>query len=152
MLEDRFSLGVHSEEKQVSVFTLTADKPKLKEADPSGRSKCTAGPALTAAIAGALPQRMITCVNSTTAQFAERLHGMASSYINRPVVDLTGLSGAYDFSFSYTGAPLLQAKGNEDNDAPYGAVESLFEALQKQTGLKLTTAEAPDAGPCDRSR
>jgi uncharacterized protein (TIGR03435 family) len=142
MLMDRFGLAVHNEEKQVTVYALTADKPKLKQADPSGRSKCSEGPAVTAALAGVLPQRTITCANSTTAQLAERLHGLAPGYINRPVVDATGIDGAWDFSVVYSRPGAVNAGPPADGQPgaadPTGAL-TLFEALQKQLGLRLAT-------------
>jgi uncharacterized protein (TIGR03435 family) len=142
MLTDRFGLVVQSEEKQVTVYALTADKPKLKQADPSGRSKCSEGPAVTAALAGVLPQRTITCANSTTAQLAERLHGLAPGYINRPVVDATGIDGAWDFSLLYSRPVVVNgvppADGQPGAADPTGAL-TLFEALQKELGLRLAT-------------
>ena len=146
MLEDRFRLAVHSEEKPVSVFTLQADKPKLKAADPAGRSKCAEGPAVTASVVGAAAMRTITCAGSTTAQLAERLHGMAPGYINRPVVDATGIDGAWDFSVSYSRANAVNAAPAADGQPgaadPNGAI-TLFEAFQKQLGLKLTSEKRP---------
>ncbi len=145
MLMDRFGLAVHNEEKQVTVYALTADKPKLKQADPSVRSKCSGGPALTAALAG-VPQEMITCANSTTAQLVERLHGLAPGYINRPVVDATGIDGAWDFSVLYSRPGVVNALPPADGlpgaADPTGAI-TLFEALQKQLGLKLATEKRP---------
>jgi uncharacterized protein (TIGR03435 family) len=142
MLVDRFGLAVHSEEKQVTVYALMADKPKLRQADPTVRSKCSEDAALTAALAGMPPQRTITCANSTTAQLAERLHGMAPGYINRPVLDATGIDGAWDFSMMYSRPGVVNsgppADGKPGVADPTGAV-TLFEALQKQLGLKLTT-------------
>jgi uncharacterized protein (TIGR03435 family) len=142
MLMDRFGLVVHSEEKQVTVYALTADKPKLKQADPSVRSKCSEGAAVTAALAGMPPQRTITCANSTTAQLAERLHGLAPGYINRPVVDATGIDGAWDFSLLYSRPVVVNgvppADGQPGVADPTGAL-TLFEALQKQLGLRLAT-------------
>lgn len=146
MLTDRFGLAVHSEERQVTVFALTADKPKLKPADPSGRSKCSEEAAVTAALAGVPPQRTITCANSTTAQLAERLHGLAPGYINRPVVDATGINGAWDFSLLYSRPGVVNAAPPADGQPsavePTGAL-TLFEALQKQLGLRLATEKRP---------
>ena len=63
MLIDRFGLAVHSDEKQVTVYALMADRPKLRPADPLVRSKCSDDVALTASLAG-VPQRTITCVST----------------------------------------------------------------------------------------
>ena len=146
MLVDRFKLAVHNEEKPVSVFALSADKPKLKQADPSGRSKCSEGAAAPTnqVTAG---QRTITCTNTTASQFADWLRRLAPGYINRPVVDATGIDGAWDISVSYSRANLVRAEitpgdGQSAGSDPNGAI-SLFEALQKQLGLKLATEKRP---------
>jgi len=60
----------------------------------------------------------------------------------RPVVDLTGLSGFYDFNLSYLPQDLSQEMRNnlsqEALDRP-----SMFEALKEQLGLKLTPQKGP---------
>lgn len=142
MLADRFKLAVHTEEKQVSVLALTADKPRLKDADPSSRSRCTESGAPLDTHSG-VPMRMISCTNTTAAQFVERLHGLAPGYIRQPVVDLTGLSGGYDFSVLYSRpgairAAITRGDGQSALADPDGAV-TLFEVLEKQLGLKLAT-------------
>ena len=142
MLADRFRLAVHSEEKQVTVYTLVADKPRLKQADPSGRSKCSEGAGPTIG-GGTVLQRTITCTNTTAAEFVERLHGLAPGYIDRPVVDATGVTGAWDFSLVYSRPNALQSgDGQAGASDPNGAV-SLFEAVEKQLGLKLETQKRP---------
>jgi uncharacterized protein (TIGR03435 family) len=40
LLIDRFKLKAHFEERPVNAYTLVAAKPKLKKADPSGRTGC----------------------------------------------------------------------------------------------------------------
>jgi uncharacterized protein (TIGR03435 family) len=146
MLMDRFRLVVHSEEKPVTVYALMTDKPKLKPADSSGRSKCSEGPALTAALAGVPPQRTITCANTSTAELADRLHQLGTGYIDRPVVDTTGIDGAWDFSLFYSrpgvANALPPADGQPGAADPNGAL-TLFEALQRQLGLKLATEKRP---------
>jgi len=146
MLADRFKLAVHSEEKPVTVFALVAEKPKLKQADSSGRSKCSEGAAPPTS-QPAVPQRIITCTNTTAAQFVERLHGMAPEYINRPVVDATGIDGAWDFTVLFSGPRFLHAEivrgdGQAAAPDPNGAI-SLFEAVEKRLGLKLETQKRP---------
>src|SRR5262249_55666634 len=44
LLKDRFKLAVHTEERQVNAYVLTAVKPKLQKADPSGRTGCKVPP------------------------------------------------------------------------------------------------------------
>ena len=76
------------------------------------------------------------------ALLTERLNVIAPGYINHPVVDLTGLDGAYDFTFSYSGVAAFQANVASGSNDPNGAV-SLFEALEKELGLKLEVQKHP---------
>jgi len=56
------------------------------------------------------------------------LHG-PTSYTVHPVVDLTGISGGWDFSTGWT--PLVQLRPEN------AAGMTLFEAVEKMPGLKL---------------
>jgi uncharacterized protein (TIGR03435 family) len=147
LLIDRFRLALHEEEKPATVYTLVAGKPAVKQADPGSRSKCTEEAATAAITVAGIPQRTIGCMNTTPAQFAERLRGMAPGYIHRPVVDATGIRTAFDFSLVYSRpdairAAIVRGDGEQGAAAPDGST-SLFEALEKQTGFKLTTEKRP---------
>ena len=141
LLIDRFKLTTHTEEQPTSVYALVAANPKLKKTDPSSRSGCrNAGAASVSVMV-----RTFTCDNMTMAQFATRLRGLASTYTNHPIVDATGMDGSWDFTFSFSLATQLQASiGRGDGQGagapaaqdPNGTV-SLFDALEKQLGLKL---------------
>jgi uncharacterized protein (TIGR03435 family) len=124
------------------VYALTAVKPKLKEADPSGRPGCQWSNA-------DLPT--LTCRNTTMTQFAETIYSRGSGFLDNPVVDLTGLTGAYDFSVAWLakraveanrlvavlpGAPVPETSGRVLGP-------TLFEAVEKQLGLKLTPQKHP---------
>jgi uncharacterized protein (TIGR03435 family) len=102
LLAQRFGLKVHKDRQQVTVYALTAVKPKLKDADPSERSTCT----MSLADGG----RAYTCQNVTMAQFAEKLRGAAQGYIDHTVVDLTGLTGSYDFSARWAPRPVRRLR------------------------------------------
>jgi uncharacterized protein (TIGR03435 family) len=58
-----------------------------------------------------------------------------SSVLDRPVLDQSGLKGAFDFQLEY--AP-LSASGAAGDATP-----SVFTALQEQLGLKLEPTTAP---------
>jgi uncharacterized protein (TIGR03435 family) len=149
LLAERFHLKVHTEPQAVTVYALTVGRSKLKDADPSSRSTCKA-----AAENGA---RTYTCQNTTMAQFAEKIRSVASGYLDHPVVDLTGLKGGYDFSLSYAPRARLQGGGERaatagDAAAAGGAVPAatdrpvgytLFEAVERQLGLKLAAQKHP---------
>ena len=152
LLKDRFKMKVHYEDQMVTAYTLVAAKPKLKKADPSSRIGCKTGNAPNAVAAGPLPiaARLVTCQNITMAQFVDQLQALAgTSYIRYPVLDATGIEGAWDFSFTFSpinptqiagarGAPPAGGAGPADIGAadPVGGV-SLFDAVEKQLGLKL---------------
>ena len=131
LLAQRFHLKVHKEPQPVTVYALTAVKPKLKDADPSTRATCKS-----AAAAG---MRTFTCQNTTMAQLAKKLRDVAGGYVGHPVVDLTGLTGSYDFTLSWT--PFAQMARRSADDASVAI--TLFEAVDRQLGLKLATQKYP---------
>jgi uncharacterized protein (TIGR03435 family) len=160
LLVDRFKLAVHNEDRPMSAYTLVAVKPKLTKADPSNRTRIKEGPAP----ASKDPRdknpvlgRLVTCQNMTMAQFAEQLQNIAPGYIHSPVLDATGLDGAFDFTLSFSPAGVFQSGGrggDRGGDAgppsggttaasePNGAL-TLFEAIDKQLGLKLEMKKRP---------
>ena len=132
LLVDRFKLATHTEERQVSTYSLVAAKPRLAKADPSNRSGCRRVPVPP----GTPPARpwTITCQNTTMAQFADQLPALSTRYVSVPVVDTTGLEGVWDFTLSFS--PLVVRTGGPIASDPDGTV-TLFDALEKQLGLKL---------------
>lgn len=150
LLIERFQLAVHTEEKPMNAYTLVANKPRLKKADPGSRTRWKEGPATDSKVdknANAALGRMVTCQNVTMAQFAEMLPNIAPGYLQTNVVDATGLEGGYDFTFSFSPLGVLQlarqatGEGSEASE-PSGGV-TLFDALNKQLGLKLETVKRP---------
>jgi uncharacterized protein (TIGR03435 family) len=150
LLIDRFKIVTHSEQRPIDAYTLVvADKAKLQAADPANRTNWfnglppgvkdprDANPAL---------NRLVTVQNMTMAQFAEDLSSMAGGYLKEPVVDGTNLSGSWDFILNFSGIGLINAGRGGDASgaasAPTGAL-SLFDALQKQLGLKLDQRKRP---------
>ena len=75
------------------------------------------------------------CRNMSMEKFAEILPTQAPAYLQKSVVDRTGLKGAYDFDLHWTGLGRLQSAGADGI--------SLFDAVEKQLGLKLTLGTAP---------
>jgi uncharacterized protein (TIGR03435 family) len=151
LLKDRFGLKYHSEEQQVTAYTLVAAKPKLKQSDPKSRTYCKSGPAPAGAGAGS---SLITCQNISMDEFADWLRGKASE-LTWPPLNGTDLDGRWDFSFTYSplGAALRTALAGGGVSAsaaggpamaadPIGGA-TIFEALEKQTGLKLTAQKRP---------
>ena len=149
LLVERFKMTYHTEERPVSAYSLVAGKPKMKKADPASRTFCKN----VDAPAGAPPgSRTLNCQNVTMAQFAERLQN-ASAELAFPVLDATGIEGGWDFTLVFsrnTMAVPVRMRG-EDAGAPGGAPAAsdpnggytLFEAVEKELGLKLEKQKRP---------
>jgi len=67
----------------------------------------------------------------------EMLAGALAGQLGRPVIDRTGLAGAFDFKLEWT------PDAAQADAAPVDAGPSLFTALQEQLGLKLESTKAP---------
>ena len=111
LLIDRFKMTVHTEDRPVSGYVLTAVKPKLQKADPESRTGCVEprpgqGDAKDPRVANPVLSRYLVCHNMTMAQFADQLLLFGNGYVQTPVLDSTGLTDAYDFSLSFS-APFL---------------------------------------------
>jgi len=153
LLQDRFNLKSHREERTVDGYVLSnPGKPKLQKADPSNRTGCKEGPGADGKdprIANPILNRLISCQNMTMAQFVEQLPNIANGYAHVSVLDTTGLTDAYDFSVSFSGIGLLrnglgQSGGSNANGAsdPSGAI-SLPDAINRQLGLKMELKKRP---------
>jgi uncharacterized protein (TIGR03435 family) len=107
-LEQEFKLATHREEKPMNVFALVVKGgPRLQDAAETGESVCKriAG--------GSVPdgQQHVVCTDQRMADLAAELPNLAPRYIDRPVVDLTGLTGAYDFRLDWTGRGSIDSGG-----------------------------------------
>lgn len=146
LLVDRFKMTYHTEERSVSAYSLVAAKPKMKKADPSSRTSCKNMPPPPNAGPGS---QLLICQNITMAQFADRLQNMAME-LSWPVLDATEIEGGWDFSLTYTRNPrmlrdrsgMAEGGGVPLASEPTGAV-SIFEAMEKQLGVKLEMHKRP---------
>jgi uncharacterized protein (TIGR03435 family) len=150
LLIDRFKLAAHTEDQLVSGYALVAAKPKLRKADPSNRAGCKDGAGAEGKdprLANPAASRLVTCRNMTLAQFAAELSKPTSEegpilFNFPPVVDATGIEGRYDMTINFTPPrvfPNIAAPaviGDTAASEPDGTI-SIFEALEKQLGLKL---------------
>jgi uncharacterized protein (TIGR03435 family) len=160
LVVERFKLAVHNEVRPVNAYTLMAVKPKMKPADPTSRTRFHEG---TAREGDKDPRnvnpalsRLVSVQNMTMAQFAEQLQRIAPGYIHSPVLDATGLDGSYDFTLNFSPIGLMQNVGGGGRGAdgspsppattvasdPTGGI-TLFEAIEKQLGLKLELQKRP---------
>jgi uncharacterized protein (TIGR03435 family) len=123
LLEDRFQLKFHREQKEARVYWLELEKPgKL-------------GPGLKPSAPDTQPNMS---TNSTGSRAAMKISNMSMADIaaglrrqaGRPVEDHTGLKGNFDFQIEW--AP----EETQDSADP-----SLFTVLKEQLGLKLQSAK-----------
>jgi len=168
LLTDRFQLKVHHETKEFSVYALVVTKggPKLKESaldpvDPNGPAK----PPVDVAVSGSrngvninlgrgayvnFADNKIDAKKLTMTYFAEVL----ARFVDKPVVDMTGLTGTYDVLLNFTEedyrAMLIRSAINAGVVLPPQARQlmeaasgdSVASAMQA-AGLKLEPRKAP---------
>jgi uncharacterized protein (TIGR03435 family) len=150
LVTERFQLKSHYEDRPVTAYTLVANNPKMAKADPSNRTGFREGPA-----PGQRDQRnqiinrMVTVRNMSMPQFAEDLRRIAGGYVRVPIEDQTGLDGSYDFTLSFSAIGLLNARSGGPGGSPVGDAAdptgglSLFDAVERQLGLKLEMRKRP---------
>lgn len=152
LLIERFKLAIHTEQEPVPGYGLVAAKPKLQKANPADRTKCKEGPGADGKDprrGNLLLSRLVTCQNMTLAEFAEQLPGLSGGSIRGAVMNATGIDGAYDFTLSFSGrnaspaqAALSAGGAQTEATVPDGGI-SIFDALEKQLGLKLEKRNVP---------
>ncbi len=134
LLAERFKLAVHRDTKPMPAYMLTVgkSKPKLKEASGSGQIGCQGGN-----ITATAESSNYSCRNVTMQAFSETVRflevpGMLQTI---PVVDATGMEGAWDFDFKFTSRAQRALSGAD--------AISLLDAVDKQLGLKLEVKTTP---------
>jgi uncharacterized protein (TIGR03435 family) len=150
LLADRFKMTYHTESRPVSAYTLVSVKPKMSKADPASRTSCKNAQAPPGAPPGS---QVLIGQNITMAQFTERLQNMAPE-LSWPVLDATGIEGGWDFTLTFSrmaGRMMGRGRGGDALSAdgampavsdPSGAL-TVFEAVEKQLGLKLEMHKRP---------
>jgi uncharacterized protein (TIGR03435 family) len=126
LLADRFQLKFHREKRELPVYAVRVAKggPKLTPAANPGREHGQR----------ASGQGTETTVFFTSASIADFILDM-QFFLDRPLVDQTGLTGRYDITLRYT----HDEAHTTDPNAPPG----LFTAVQEQLGLKLDAVKVP---------
>ena len=135
LLEDRFHLRTHHEEKVMPVYilTLAKDGPKLKQ------TQSTPGD-LTEVINRISPEGVT--LPARNAPLSEVVAVMQRTILEKPILDKTGLTGRYDFDLEWTPDD-SQFGGLIPRDTFANATQpNLFEAMQTQLGLKLEAARS----------
>jgi uncharacterized protein (TIGR03435 family) len=131
LLVERMGLKGHWETKETSVYALVIAKngPKLNEvkADPDHPVSANAGADVKAS--GSRQGIQFIADGSSTKAIA----AMLVSQLNIPVVDKTGLTGAYKFTLQFG----REWSANDPDGWP-----DIFTAVQEQLGLKLESTKA----------
>jgi hypothetical protein len=148
LLADRFKLTTHTEKRELPVFALERSR-RDGSFGPGLRS--TACPDL--AIDLTKPQ---PCVNISTGVGSLTVRGMPfnqftpylSPYVNRVIVDRTGLDGRYDIELKWTPESPAQGRGSNEPPAPDPNAVSIFTALTRSSHCSFL--ERADAGDNER--
>jgi uncharacterized protein (TIGR03435 family) len=143
LLAERFHLVVKHDTHPTPRYVLSVGKDgsKLKAATGSGGACKPVGQAGRGGGRGgagdpaSMPNIVVECQDLTSQQIADNLHQMAGGYLDHDVIDETRLTGSFDFTLEWTGRGLLAAKGADGI--------SVFDAVEKQLGLKLELKDVP---------
>jgi uncharacterized protein (TIGR03435 family) len=151
MLSDRFKVKIHKESKVLPIYAMVVAKggPKLKETDAEGGLRMMMSP------------KGREMEGKTT---LSRLADSLSNTLDRQVIDMTELKGAYEINLTWSpddsdnqrmrggpgGPGPGRGPGGEGGD-PHGDPKStdgpdapnIFVALQEKLGLKLDPRKAP---------
>jgi uncharacterized protein (TIGR03435 family) len=150
LLADRFKLVVKMDTRPMPAYVLSVgkEKPKLKPTDGSGFSGCQnlrPGPP----VPGAPRTTTVQCRGVTMEGFAAELRRRADpASRNIPVMDSTGLEGAWDFDLQYGVAVTVLATGITRQES-----DTITQAVEKQLGLMLelfkSSATGSGCGECE---
>jgi len=142
LLAERFKLKLHRETRNVKGFVLVVARngSKLVAGDPS-QPRTNFGPpewrgATVASIA------IGPDLKATGVTLSPYLTSALTAVLGVPVVDKTGLTGAFDFTLKWSpDERQFGGRGLRGQRDPMGP--SLFTALQEQLGLRLIAEEVP---------
>jgi len=130
LLIQELKLKVHIQPTEMTAYALVVGKggPKMQNAAGTGEPECLPVGEQGAQFGGSHRD----CNNLTMADLVEALTDLASAYVNKIVVDQTGLTGSYDFRLDWVGRNTIDTIGGL---TMFGAVEKLGLKLEEK---KLT--------------
>ena len=150
LLQERFKLAVHNENRELPIYELTVAKggPKLKaaactEADPKNPAPAPGATIMDYCGFSGFFKGRFAASSATTADLVKAL----ANLLDRAVVDKTGLRGRFhvvltfaidDNTIRFPDAPFGPDAAAEDNSAP-----NIFTAIQEQLGLKVDSSKGP---------
>lgn len=123
LLTDRFGLVFHTDTRELPVYILAADTPRLK---PTQQTM----PMTT----GGYEKGHLFVANGSPHDLAAYLQRFVT---DRPVLDHSGIEGHFDMDIHFT--------PDDASAQPEGTPEypGIFTAIRQQLGLKLTATKAP---------
>jgi uncharacterized protein (TIGR03435 family) len=136
MLVDRLHLKYHREQKDMQMYALRVSKEGAKLS-----SRESAAGDTWVDLHGHNLQTKMQGINARMDFLAFRL----AEELDRPVTDMTGLKGTYDFEVNYTRElPRTFPEGGKINgEEPDTSGPTLFAALKQQIGLELKAEKGP---------
>jgi uncharacterized protein (TIGR03435 family) len=126
LLANRFRLTVHQEMRQLPVYALNIGRKGVRM-----REGIAGGDAVPHFAANGRNYEL----KMARATIEDIVRAIENSYVDRPVIDRTGLTGAYQVALTYTPNTSVNRKSPDVEDI------SIFEAVQK-LGLRLVAEKA----------
>jgi uncharacterized protein (TIGR03435 family) len=80
---------------------------------------------------------------TATAANMDIFTGRLSRMMDRPVIDMTGLAGDYDFTLTYTADPPPNVPDAKHGDPIDFSGPTIFQAVRQQLGLRLEPRKGP---------
>jgi len=138
LLADRFKLVVKDGMAPMPAYVLLAGsgKPKMTESESTEAGACVPQPPAPNPPAGTFPPFLVKCHGMTMETFAKLLQAFGGGYFGSdPVIDGTDVKGAWDFDLRFHFKQQMDRAGKDGI--------TLFDAVDKQLGLKLVEKTAP---------
>jgi len=146
-LADRVGLVLHNETKQMPIYSLVVARsdgalgPNLRKSSmecAGRRSQVVDGRVQCGVLVSQAPTS--ASLRGGGASFAEFVR-LLGDFLERPLIDNTGLTGAFDVELQFTAArgslPGAAAPGGLATAPSTDDIPSVFTAVQEQLGLKL---------------
>ncbi len=138
LLIERCNLKFHLENREMPIYALTVDPSgaKLQRHDAANGGDPW------------IEQSMVAPLHAkwtATAASMDIFTGRLSRMMDRPVIDMTELPGAYDFTLTYTAEPPPNLRPDAKiNGEPIDlSGPPIFQAVRQQLGLRLSPRKGP---------
>jgi bla regulator protein BlaR1 len=161
LLKDRFGLVTHQETRELPVYNLVLGRSDGRLGPALNESSAECRAALTeyyetfrrGSPAQPPPAAVARCASSRPGVGALGLNGTSigafvtilPQFVERQVIDRTGLTGIYDLTLTWAPEPIPSAFGLPPTPLPPvdPDVPNIFTAVQEQLGLKLEPGRGP---------